>query len=49
MDQTKNISSIVCSLIAGETVCPQSCSLAMAIVLSPVTWQWVYISQYCDM
>jgi hypothetical protein len=31
-------------------MCPQSCSLAKAVVLSPVytavTWQWVYISQY---
>jgi hypothetical protein len=36
----------VCSLIAGET-CPKGCSLAMAVVLSPVytavTWQWVHM------
>lgn len=38
MDQTENISSfILCSLVAGgETPCPQSCSLAAAVVLSPV-------------
>jgi hypothetical protein len=40
----------VCSLVAGETTCPQSCSLATGVVLSPVytavTWQQVYISQY---
>jgi hypothetical protein len=33
----------------GET-CPQGCSLATAVVPSPVyttvTWQWVYMSQY---
>jgi hypothetical protein len=50
-DNTQNASSIIaCFLVAGET-CPQSCSLPMAVVLSPVytavTWQWVYISQYC--
>jgi hypothetical protein len=36
-------------LVTGET-CPQSCSLATAVVLSPVykavTWRWVYMSQY---
>jgi hypothetical protein len=46
----ENASSIIaCSVVAGET-CPQSCSLAMTVVLSPVytavTWQWVYMSQY---
>jgi hypothetical protein len=33
----------------GKT-CPHSCSLATAVVLSPVytavTWRWVYMSQY---
>jgi hypothetical protein len=37
------------SLFAGET-CPQSCSLAMAVVLSPVytdvTWKWPHMPQY---
>jgi hypothetical protein len=47
---TENVSSIIAySLVAVET-CPQSCSLATAVVLSPVyiavTWQWVYMSQY---
>jgi hypothetical protein len=40
---------IECSVVAGETTCPQSCSLATAVVLSPVytavTCQWVYTSQ----
>jgi hypothetical protein len=50
-DRTENVSSIIaCSLVAGETTCPQSCSIAMAIVLSPVytavTWQRVFMSQY---
>jgi hypothetical protein len=45
----ENTSSIiVSSLIAGETMCPQSCSLAMALVLLPVytavTWTWIYTS-----
>jgi hypothetical protein len=43
-------SSFACSLVAGETTYPQSCSLATALVLLPaytaVTWQWVYMSQY---
>jgi hypothetical protein len=44
----ENVSSIIaCSLVDGET-CPQSCSLATAVVLSPVytavTWQWVFMS-----
>jgi hypothetical protein len=38
------------SVVAGETTCPKSCSLATAVILSPVytavTWQWVYMSQY---
>jgi hypothetical protein len=42
-------SGIPASLLAGETTCPQSCSLATAVLLSPVyisaTWQWVYVSQ----
>jgi hypothetical protein len=47
-DPTENVSSIIaCFLVTGET-CPQSCSLAMAVVLSliyaAVTWQWVYVS-----
>jgi hypothetical protein len=51
MDLTENVSSIiVCSLVEGESKCPQSCSLATAAVLSPVytavTWQCVYMSQY---
>jgi hypothetical protein len=50
MDRTENVSSIIaCSVVAGE-ICPQSCSLATAVVLSPVyiadTWHWVYMSQY---
>jgi hypothetical protein len=50
-DHTENVSSIIaCSLVAGETKCPQSCSLATASVLSPVytvvAWQQVYVSQY---
>jgi hypothetical protein len=50
-DGTENTASIIaCSLVAGETKYPQSCSLATAVVLSPVytagTWQWVYMSQY---
>jgi hypothetical protein len=50
-DRTENVSSIiVCSIVAGETRCPQSCSLAAAVVLLPVytavTWQWVYMLQY---
>jgi hypothetical protein len=44
-DHTENVSSIiVCFFIAGETACPQSCSLGMAVVLSPVTWHWVSLS-----
>jgi hypothetical protein len=50
-DRTENSFSIIaCSLVSGET-CLQSCFLATAVVLSPVTCQWVYISQYlpgCD-
>jgi hypothetical protein len=51
MDRTENVSSIIiCSLVTGETTCSQSCSLATAVVLSPVyttvTWHWVYIAQY---
>jgi hypothetical protein len=47
MDCTGNVSSITAySLVAWET-CPQSCSLATAVLLSPVytavTWQWVYM------
>jgi hypothetical protein len=35
-DRIENVSSIIaCSLGAGGT-CPQSCSLATAVVLSPV-------------
>jgi hypothetical protein len=37
-------------LFAGETRCPQSCSLTAAVLLSAiytaVTWQWTYMSQY---
>jgi hypothetical protein len=52
-DHTENIPlTIACSLIAGETTCPQSCFLAMGVVLLPVytavTWQWVYMSHYED-
>jgi hypothetical protein len=43
-------SIIACSLVAGETACPQSCSIAMAAVLpalyTAVSWQLVCISQY---
>jgi hypothetical protein len=51
MDRTENASSIIaCSLVAGETKCPQSCSLVKAVVLSSVnidfTCQWVYMSHY---
>jgi hypothetical protein len=39
-----------CSVVARETACPQSCSPAMVVELSPaytaVTWQWVYMSHY---
>jgi hypothetical protein len=36
-DHIENVFSITaCSLIAREATCPQSCSLAMAVVLSPV-------------
>jgi hypothetical protein len=43
----ENVSSItVCYLVVGE-ICPQSCSLATAVVLSlvytAVTLQWVYV------
>jgi hypothetical protein len=46
--RTENTASIIaCSLVSRET-CPESCSLATAVVLSPVytavTWQWVYMS-----
>jgi hypothetical protein len=38
-----------CTLVSKET-CPQSCSLATAVVLLPVytavTGQWIYMSQY---
>jgi hypothetical protein len=38
MDDAENISLVITgSLIAGETMCPQSCSLAMAVVLLSVT------------
>jgi hypothetical protein len=41
---------IACSLVAGETAFPQSCSLATAVALShvytAVTRQWVYMSLY---
>jgi hypothetical protein len=51
-DHTENVSSIIaCSLISGET-CPQTCSLATAVVLSPVyaavTWRWVYM-KVCEL
>jgi hypothetical protein len=43
-------SIIACSLVAEETICPQICSLATALVMLPiyaaVTWQLVYMSQY---
>jgi hypothetical protein len=49
-DISQNFSSIIaCSLVVGETTCPQSCSLATAVVLSlvytAVSWQWIYMSQ----
>jgi hypothetical protein len=48
----KNIySSVAFSLVTGDAKCPQNCSLATAVVLphvcAAVTWQVVYISQYC--
>jgi hypothetical protein len=51
MESTENLFSIIANfVIGGETTCPQSCSLAMDIVLSPVytavTWQWVFMSKY---
>jgi hypothetical protein len=37
-DRTENVSSIIaCSLVAGVTTCPQSCSLAALVVLSLFT------------
>jgi hypothetical protein len=37
MDCTENISHIIaCRLIAEKTACQQSCSLVMAVLLSPV-------------
>jgi hypothetical protein len=46
----KIFSSIACSLVGGEAACTQSCSLATAVVLSPVytvfTWQRFYMPQY---
>jgi hypothetical protein len=37
-DVTGNVFSIIaCSLVEGETTCPQSCSLATAVVLSLVS------------
>jgi hypothetical protein len=50
MDRTENTATIIASsFVAGET-CPQNCSLATAVVLSPVytavTWQWVCMQQY---
>jgi hypothetical protein len=50
-DRTENVSSIIaCSIVAGATTCLQSCSLATAVILSPVytavTWQWIYMPQY---
>jgi hypothetical protein len=50
-DRTGNVTYIsACSLVAGETTCPQSCFLATAVVMPPlyttVAWQWVYMSQY---
>jgi hypothetical protein len=50
-DRTENVSTIIaCSLVAGETRCLQSCSLATAVVLSPTytatARQWIYKSQY---
>jgi hypothetical protein len=50
-DRTENASPIIaCSLVAGETTFPQSCSQATVVVRSSIytalTWQWVYTSQY---
>jgi hypothetical protein len=50
-ERRENVTSVIaCSVVAGETTCPQSCSLTMALVLSPVyvavTWKWVYMSRY---
>jgi hypothetical protein len=36
-DRTENVSSITAlSLVAAESTCPQVCSLATAVVLSPI-------------
>jgi hypothetical protein len=49
--QKTSLSTILCSLLAGETMCSQSCSLARVPLLSPVytavTLQWIYMSHYC--
>jgi hypothetical protein len=41
---------LLCSLVAGDTACPQNCSPVTAGISSPVytavTWQWVCMSQY---
>jgi hypothetical protein len=49
-DRIGNVSSIIAwSLVAGGT-CPQGCSLATAVLLSPVytavTWQWIDMPHY---
>jgi hypothetical protein len=50
-DRKENIASIIaCFLVAGKMVCLQSCSLATAVVLSPVytavTWPRLRMPQY---
>jgi hypothetical protein len=49
----KRFSNIAYFPFAGEKTCPQSCSSATAVVLSPVyiavIWQRVYISQYAQL
>jgi hypothetical protein len=48
-DRTVNVSSTIICSVVGE-MWPRSCSLATAVILSPVytavAWQWVYMSQY---
>jgi hypothetical protein len=38
--------------LSGKTTCPQNCTLAMTVLLSPVytavTWQWIYMLRYVE-
>jgi hypothetical protein len=46
----ENVSSSIAYFLVAREMCPQACSLAVAVELSPVytgvTWKWVYITQY---